>query len=87
MIYLLVTASVKEKCKRLSLPRKGPILKTKRITSALFRIKLRNALLLVNHNHIKPCCARTLPNGIVCFKLHPDDEDQDVGGYQDILLL
>ena len=40
VVYLLVTASVKEKCKRLSPPRKSPILITKRITSALFRIKL-----------------------------------------------
>ena len=78
VVYLLDTASVKGKCKKLSPPWKGPALITKRITSALFRIKLRNAMFVVNHDHIKPCQARALPNWIMNFKLHSDDVDRDV---------
>ena len=78
VVYLLDTASVKGKCKKLSPPWKGPALITKRITSALFRIKLKNAMFVVNHDRIKPCRARALPNWIVNFKLHSDDTDQDM---------
>ena len=53
VVYLLGTVSVKGKCKKLLPPWKGPARITKRITSALFKINLRNALFVVNHDRIK----------------------------------
>ena len=76
VVYLLDTASVKGKCRKLLPPWKGPAIITKKVTSALFRVKLRNALFSVKHDRIKPCRDRTLPNWIVNFKLQSDtDED------------
>ena len=78
VVYLLDTASVKGKCKKLSSPWRGPAVITKKISSALYRIKLRNALFVVNHDRIKPCRDRMLPNWIVNFRLQSDNPDLDV---------
>ena len=79
IVYLLDTASVKGKCRKLLPPWKGPAIITKRITSALFRVKLRNASFSVNHDRMKPCRDRTLPNWIVNFKPQSEnEEDKDV---------
>ena len=79
IVYLLDTASVNRKWKKLSHPWKGSAIITKRITSALFRIKLRNALFSVTHDCIKPCRDRTLQNWIVNFQRQSDaNTDQDV---------
>ena len=70
-MYLLVTASVKGKCKKLLTPWKGPAVVTKKISSALCRIKLKNVVVTANHDRMKPCRDRTLPNWIVNFLRQP----------------
>ncbi|MCG8045070.1 MAG: DDE-type integrase/transposase/recombinase, partial [Candidatus Thiodiazotropha endolucinida] len=77
IVYLMDTASIKGKCKKLSVPWKGPAIITKKISPALFRIKLKNAVFTVNHDRIKPCRDRTLPNWIVNFIQKPKDSENN----------
>ncbi len=61
VVYLLDTASVKGKCKKLCSPWKGPGIVVGKISASLFRVRLRTTLLVVNHDRIKPCRDRTYP--------------------------
>ena len=61
VVYILDTASLKGKCKKLSPPWKGPAVITEKISAYLYRIKLRNAIFVANHDRMKPCKATKLP--------------------------
>ena len=61
VIYLMDTAAITGKCKKLSSPWKGPAVVVNKLSESLFRVKLKNALLVVNHDRMKPCRDRNLP--------------------------
>ena len=77
IVYLLDSATVKGKCKKLSSPWKGPGLIVKKISASLFRIKLKNAILVVNHDRMKPCKTQKLPAWILNWK--PDTNQGGAG--------
>jgi hypothetical protein len=77
-VYLLDTASVKGKCRKLLAPWKGPGVIIKKMSSYVFQIKLRNSVMVVNHDRIKPCKDTNLPKWITNWKSnHQDDDDDD----------
>ena len=79
-VYLLDTATVKGKCKKLSPPWKGPAVIVSKLSSYHFRVKLRNAVFVVNHDRIKPCGDRDLPHWIKAFNKCSSDEGKQVTG-------
>ena len=70
-VYLLDTAATKGKCKKLCSPWKGPGIVIEKLSAVLFRVKLRNSVMVVNHDRIKPCRDGVLPQWINRWK--PDD--------------
>ncbi|MEX1347567.1 MAG: RNase H-like domain-containing protein, partial [Desulfobacterales bacterium] len=60
-VYLLDTASIKGKCKKLSSPWKGPGVIIKKLSSYVFQVKLKNSVLVINHDRLKPCRDAKLP--------------------------
>ena len=78
VIYLLDTASVKGKSRKLSAPWKGPAAVVKKLSAYQYRVKLRNAVFVVNQDRMMPCKARKVPEWITKFKRSKEvDEDQD----------
>lgn len=77
VVYLLDTATLKGKSRKLSSPWKGPGIIVKKLSAYLYRIKLRNAVLVINHDRMMPCKDRKLPDWIVKFRKSPKEEDQD----------
>ena len=75
-VYLLDTSSKKGKSQKLCPPWKGPGIIIEKLTAYLFRVQLRNKVLVVNHDRLKPCRDRKLPVWIQKFKL-PDDDKGD----------
>ena len=61
VVYLLDTAAVKGKCRKRCKPWKGPEAVLQKISSALFRVQLRKSMLVVNHDRMKLCKDRKLP--------------------------
>jgi hypothetical protein len=78
-VYLLDTATVKGKCKKLSPPWKGPGVIVSKLSSYHFRVKLRNAVFVVNHDRVKPCRDRDLPRWLKVFQEHPSDDKGATG--------
>ena len=72
LVYLLDTASIKGKCRKLSPPWKGPAVITKKVSASLFRVKMKNAIFVVNHDRLKPCRDRKVPAWIMKWKSSPD---------------
>ena len=54
-------------CKKLSSPWKGPGIITKKITPALFRVKLKNSIFTVNHDR-----DRVLPKWLTDYRTNPE---------------
>ena len=52
VIYLLDTATVKGKSRKLSAPWKGPAVIVKKLSAYQYRVKLRNAVFVVNHDRM-----------------------------------
>jgi transposase InsO family protein len=67
-VYLLDTSTEKGKCKKLSPPWKGPAVICEKISSYLFRVKLRNSVFVVNHDRLKPCRDKSLPQWILHYR-------------------
>ncbi|XP_063960195.1 uncharacterized protein LOC135155224 [Lytechinus pictus] len=61
-VYILDTAKVKGKCKKLSRPWKGPGKVVKQLTPDLYRVKLRNSISTVHQDRLKPCRDREVPD-------------------------
>ena len=51
-----------------------------KLSSYLFRVKLRNAVFVVNHDRIKPCKDRTLPQWIQQWKSNPVSDEATARG-------
>ena len=78
VIYLLDTASVKGKSRKLSAPWKDPAVIVKKLSAYQYRVKLCNAVFVVNHDRMMPCKARKVPEWITKFKRSEEAvEDQD----------
>ena len=78
-IYLLDCAAVKGKSKKLCPPWKGPGIITKKLTPYLFRIQLRNKVMVVNHDRLKPCRDRQVPAWVANFQLEGSASGLDQG--------
>ena len=84
IVYILDSAVLKGKCRKLCSPWKGPAVIVKPLSASLFRIKLRNSLFVVNHDRIKPCRDRQIPPWIQAWLKDPkplDDHDEDKEEY------
>ena len=63
-VYVLDTATLKGKCRKLTSPWKGPGVVEKKISDYIYRIKTKNAVFVTNHDRLKPCRDRRLPKWI-----------------------
>ena len=66
---------VKGDCKKLGPPWKGPGVIVTKLSAYLYRVKLRNAVMVLNHDRIKLCRDRSLPLRIRHWKETPEVED------------
>ncbi len=64
LVYLLDTAVLKGKCRKLCQPWKGPAVITQVISKSVYRIQLKNAIFVVNHDRVKPCRDRQIPRWV-----------------------
>lgn len=65
IVYLLDTAILKGKCRKLCPPWKGPGVIVTKLSAFIFRVKLKNVVFVVNHDRLKPCKDRTPPAWIM----------------------
>lgn len=72
VVYLLDSASTKGKSRKLSSPWKGPAIILNKLSAYIYRVKLRKAIFVVNHDKMMPCRDRDLPKWIIKFKESPD---------------
>ena len=75
-VHILDEASVKGQSKKLRPPWKGPGIIVRKFSFYLFRVKLRNAIMVLNHDRIKLCRDRTLPEWLRRFKENPPTEEE-----------
>ena len=61
LVYVLDTAQVKGKSKKLSPPWKGPGIVLSKITPFVYKIKLQRVVFNTNHDRLKPCRDRRIP--------------------------
>jgi transposase InsO family protein len=78
VVYILDTAAVKGKCKKLRSPWKGPGVISKQLTPYVYRVKLQNAIFTTNHDRMKPCHDRKLPVWLVRWKTNPPVNDAPI---------
>lgn len=86
VIYLLDTATVKGKSRKLTSPWKGPAIIVKKLSAYLYRVKLQNAVLVINHDRMMPCKDRKVPEWITKFRkskeaVQDQDEEDDKKEY------
>lgn len=67
VVYVLDTASIKGKCRKLRPPWRGPGVIRNKITPYLYRIQMTNKVIVVNHDKMKPCTDRQIPAWITKF--------------------
>ena len=90
LIYVLDTATIKGQCKKLGHPWKGPGIVINRFTSYLYRVKLINVVFTANHDRLKPCRDRKLPDWLERFQynfkenLKRDQDHFSVGTHQPV---
>lgn len=75
IIYLLDTATVKGKSRKLTAPWKGPAVIVKKLSAYLYRVKLRNAVFIVNRDRMMLCNDRKVPDWITKSKRSKETED------------
>lgn len=68
LVYILDTAVVKGQCRKLSSPWKGPGIVVTKFSPYLYRVKLKNAVFTANHDRLKPCRDKKLPEWLSRFK-------------------
>ena len=68
VIYLLDTVSVKGNSRKLSAPWKGPAVVVKKLSAYQYRVKLRNAVFVVNQDRMMPCRLGKCLNGLPSSK-------------------
>ena len=76
-VYILDTAVLKGKCKKLCPPWKGPGVIVTKLSAYLFRVKVRNAVFVANHDRLKPCRDRKLPKWIEHWKNNPNSSNTE----------
>ncbi|KAK3093065.1 hypothetical protein FSP39_010650 [Pinctada imbricata] len=64
-VYVLDTAAVKGKCRKLSPSWKGPGVITRKLSDYVYEIKIRQKLVTINHDRLKPCKDRDLPAWVI----------------------
>ncbi|XP_048242778.1 uncharacterized protein LOC125375886 [Haliotis rufescens] len=64
MVYILDTASIQGKCKKLSPSWKGPGIITTRISNTLYEVRTRKTTSVHHHDRLKPCRDRVIPSWI-----------------------
>ena len=55
LVYILDTATRVGECAKLSPPRKGPGVVTVVLTPYLYKVRLRDKYMVINHDRLKPC--------------------------------
>lgn len=60
-VYVLDTATIKGRNKKLDPPWKGPGVVAKKISSYVYKVKLDKMILTINHDRMKKCLDRNLP--------------------------
>ena len=68
LVHILDEASVKGQCEKLRPSWKGPGIIERKFPSNVFRVKLRDAIMVLNHEQIKPCRGRAFPAWIRQWK-------------------
>ncbi|VDH94350.1 Hypothetical predicted protein [Mytilus galloprovincialis] len=61
LVYVLDTAKIKGRAKKLDPPWKGPGLVCEKLSSYVYKIKLQKSVLTINHDRLKPCKDREVP--------------------------
>lgn len=61
-VYMLDTAHLKGRAKKLDPPWKGPGIVIERITSYVYKIRLERRTVVTNHDRLKKCNDRTIPS-------------------------
>ena len=75
VVYLLDTAAHKGKTRKLCSPWKGPAIVVKKISAYVYRVKLKNAIFVTNHDRMMPCKDRKLPAWITKYRESPEQAD------------
>ena len=60
VVYVLDTASIKGKCRKLSPAWKGPGIVLERLTPYIYKIKLQRVIFTANHDRLKACRDRKI---------------------------
>jgi transposase InsO family protein len=74
-VYVLDTATIKGKCKKLTAPWKGPGVIEKKISAFIYRVKMKNSIFVTNHDRLKPCRDRQLPKWIQDWEKDLNDDN------------
>ena len=61
LVYVLDTAKIKGRAKKLDPPWKGPGIVVERLSSYIYKIKLQSIAFITNHDRLKPCLDRKIP--------------------------
>ncbi|VDI62765.1 Hypothetical predicted protein [Mytilus galloprovincialis] len=61
LVYVLDTAQIKGKCKKLGSPWKGPGIVISKVTGYVYKVKLQRVVFNTNHDRLKPCGDRKIP--------------------------
>ncbi|XP_070546257.1 uncharacterized protein [Ptychodera flava] len=82
-VYILDTATIKGKCRKLSPPWKGPGIVVEKLTPYLYRVKIKRQETVVHHDRMKLCKDSTLPDWIRKYQEagRRGHRDQSVGQY------
>ena len=67
-VYVLDTAAVKGKCRKLCPTWKGPGVVTRKLSDYVYEIRLRQKLVTINHDRLKPCNDRNLPVWVTNYR-------------------
>ena len=76
LVYILDTAIAKGQCRKLTSPWKGPGIIVTKLSAYLYRVKLRKAVFVTNHDRMAPCRDRRVPPWILTWKAKGQDDRQ-----------
>ena len=75
VVYVLDTATVKGRCRKLSATWKGPGLIVDKCGTTVYKIKIKDKFVVLNHDRLKLCEDRELPKYIQRWKTQLDRGD------------
>ena len=76
-VYVLDTATIKGKNRKLSPPWKGPGIIIQKLTPYVYKVKLKSVIFTTSHDRLKPCSDRNIPAWLERCK-HRIDNGEDV---------